>query len=71
MSKLILYINRVHKNIKAILSLLQYINYSVLKIKDHFDTIFVDEVDAFPLSMDRNYNKRLSLPQKVSILIFI
>ena len=35
-----------------------------MRFKQHFDTVFVDEVDAFPLSMDPQLSNAIQLASK-------
>ncbi len=37
--------------------------HQLLRFKQHFDIVFVDEVDAFPLSMIHNYQMQYNLLQ--------
>ncbi|MBD1678408.1 DEAD/DEAH box helicase [Staphylococcus aureus] len=39
--------------------------HQLYRFKQHFDTIFIDEVDAFPLSMDKNLQQALKSSSKV------
>nr|WP_252907874.1 DEAD/DEAH box helicase family protein [Staphylococcus epidermidis] len=38
--------------------------HQLLRFKQHFDTVFVDEVDAFPLSMDPQLSNAIQLASK-------
>lgn len=44
--------------------------HQLLRFKQHFDTVFVDEVDAFPLSMDPQLSMQYNLLQNRIIHIF-
>lgn len=39
--------------------------HQLYRFKQHFDTIFIDEVDAFPLSMDKSLQQALKSSSKV------
>ena len=38
--------------------------HQLLRFKQHFDTVFLDEVDAFPLSMDPQLSNAIQLASK-------
>lgn len=40
--------------------------HQLLRFKQHFDTVFVDEVDAFPLSMDPQLSNAIQLASKLN-----
>ena len=40
--------------------------HQLLRFKQHFDTVFVDEVDAFPLSMDSQLSNAIQLASKLN-----
>ncbi|MGX0445962.1 competence protein ComFA [Staphylococcus epidermidis] len=40
--------------------------HQLLRFKQHFDTVFVDEVDAFPLSMDLQLSNAIQLASKLN-----
>ena len=46
-------------NLKGILLYAQCIQ--LYRFKQHFDTIFIDEVDAFPLSMDKKFTTSIKV----------